>query len=201
MYLSGCVRDGWPVMLTPMMGNRLPDGVPWAADTGCFAAPEKYTDDGYLAWLAERAGAADRCVFATAPDVVADAEATLARSEPMYERIRALGYRVALVAQDGLEGLVVPWDRFDALFIGGTTEWKLGEAAVALVSEAKRRGKWVHMGRVNSYRRMRLAESIGCDSADGTYMKFGPDINEPKARRWMEHIEANPILWGAGSWA
>ena len=30
------------------------------------------------------------------------------------------------------------------------------------------RGKWVHMGRVNSTRRIRYAASIGCDSVDGT---------------------------------
>ena len=36
------------------------------------------------------------------------------------------------------------------------------------MAEAKRRRKWVHMGRVNSERRIRYAASIGCDSIDGT---------------------------------
>jgi hypothetical protein len=56
----------------------------------------------------------------------------------------------------------------DALFIGASTEWKLGPSAEALVAQAKDRGKWVHMGRVNSHRRIRYAASIGCDSVDGT---------------------------------
>ena len=41
---------------------------------------------------------------------VGDAAATLTRSAPMLPRIRALGYPAALVAQDGLEHLAVPWD-------------------------------------------------------------------------------------------
>jgi hypothetical protein len=44
----------------------------------------------------------------------------------------------------------------------------LGPHAAALVAEAKRRGKYDHMGRVNSARRAAYAASIGCDSIDGT---------------------------------
>ena len=54
----------------------------------------------------------------------------------------------------------------------------------AKTAEAKRRGKQVHMGRVNSARRYRYAEAIGCDSADGTYIAFGPDVNLPKVLAW-----------------
>ncbi len=99
-------------------------------------------------------------------------------------QIRALGYRVAFVAQDGQESLPVPWDEFDALFIGGSTEWKLGPHAREIAAEAKRRGKWLHMGRVNSERRFKYAAAIGCDSADGTYLTFGPDVNLPKLLSW-----------------
>jgi hypothetical protein len=42
----------------------------------------------------------------------------------------------------------VPWDAFDVLFLGGTTDWKLGPAAADLTAEARRRGLVVHMGRV-----------------------------------------------------
>ena len=86
----------------------------------------------------------------------------------------------------------MPWDDFDALFIGGTTDWKLGDGAAQLVREAKRRGKWVHMGRVNSLRRMIYAESIGCDSADGTMLKYNPSA---PVHRWGPHVIANPSLW------
>lgn len=172
------------------MGQQPPAGMAWAADNGRFSAPQNYSDEKYLAWLARMPAAS--CLFATAPDVVGDAAATLALSMPMFAAIRTAGYRVALVAQDGLERLTVPWDDFDCLFIGGTTTWKLGEPAVELIAEAKRRGKWVHMGRVNSLRRMRYAESIGCDSADGTVLKHDP--NRPVAS-WARTVTANPSLW------
>jgi hypothetical protein len=118
--------------------------------------------------------------------VVGDAAATLARSVPFLPKIRELGYPAALVAQDGLEDLEVPWDEFDVLFIGGSTDWKLGPAVRELVAEAKRRGKHVHMGRVNSAKRFRYAESIGCDTVDGTYLTFGPSVNLPRLMKWFD---------------
>lgn len=192
LYLSGVLRSDMPAMITPRMGQMPPVGQPWAADNGRFSAPQDYTDAKYLAWLARMP--VDSCLFATAPDVVGDAVATLLLSGPMYGPIRALGYPVALVAQDGLERLpeMIPWHDIVALFIGGTTAWKLGPAAEGLAREAKARGKWVHMGRVNSLRRMRYAESIGCDSADGTVLKHDP--NRP-VHEWGPRVLSEPSLW------
>ena len=112
----------------------------------------------------------------------------LERSAPWLPRIRALGLPAALVAQDGLEELEVPWDTFDVLFIGGSDAFKLGPAAAQLVAEAKARGKRVHMGRVNSWKRMSYADAIGCDTADGTYIGFGPAKNTPKVIGWMRRL-------------
>lgn len=155
-------------MCTPNERRRPLPGVVWAADNGCFST--RYVGDGrWMAWLADLSADAGRCLFATAPDVVGDAQATLARSRPWLPGIRRLGYRAALVAQDGLEHLDCPWDEFDVLFVGGTTVWKLAAASRDLIAEAKRLGKWVHMGRVNSRRRWSYAEHIGCDSVDGTF--------------------------------
>src|SRR6516225_10366818 len=82
----------------------------------------------------------------------------------------------AFVAQNGQERLPVPWDEFSVLFIGGDDEWKLGEPERDLAAEARLRGKRIHMGRVNSLKRMRYARAIGCDSADGTFIRYGPDL-------------------------
>ena len=63
----------------------------------------------------------------------------------------------------------IPWGSIRALFIGGaTTEFKLGPEVEAIVAEARQRDVWVHMGRVNSFRRIGYSSSIGCDSIDGT---------------------------------
>lgn len=173
--------------------QRPPVGVAWCADNGCFG--KGYVgDEKWWAWLEAHATESATCAFATAPDVVGDAGATLARSLPWLPKIRALGYPAAFVAQDGLEDLSVPWDEFDVLFIGGSTEWKLGRHARALIREAKARGKWVHMGRVNSAQRYRYAEHIGCDSVDGTYLTFGPDVNLPTLLSWDR-----PSLFGGAA--
>jgi hypothetical protein len=194
LYLSGVLRPDLPAMIR--YGNReaaapnLVLGL-WAADNGCYAAPERFTMAGYLAWLHEMGAHHGAPIFATAPDVVGDASATMALSVPALPLIREVA-PVALVGQDGLESLPVPWDDFDALFLGGTTEWKLSEAAGALAREAKARGKWVHMGRVNSLKRMVYAESIGCDSADGTVLKHDP---KRPVHTWGEKVRNNPSLW------
>lgn len=182
------------MIATPKQGNTLPAGVTWCADNGCFG--KGYPgDEQWFAWLQTyTAEERSRCLFAVAPDVVGDAAATLERSTPWLQKIRDLGYPVAFVAQNGLENLDVPWDSFDVLFIGGDTDWKLGPHARALVAEAKNRGKWVHMGRVNSHRRLRYAQTIGCDSADGTYIAFGPDQNLPNVMAWLRGT-AHPTLF------
>ena len=148
--------------------------------------------------------------------------ATLARSGPMLARIREAGFPVALAAQNGARAGDMPWDEFDVLFLGGfpecvrcgcpsrvslreqprcpycghrMAEWKLRAAARELAREAIRRGKRVHMGRVNSLRRMRYALSIGCSSADGTFLRNGPDILLPELLGWMRDVNDQGVLW------
>lgn len=172
------------VIQTPGQGNKPVEDVTWCADNGCFS--DKYVgDDRWFAWLTANAGRAGSCAFAVAPDVVGDAAATLARSLPWLPRIRALGYPAAFVGQNGQEDLPVPWDQFDVLFIGGDDAWKLGPHARRLVTEAKARGKRVHMGRVNSAKRFRYAQLIGCDSADGTTLALFSDATLPDVLAWL----------------
>lgn len=170
---------------TPAQGNHRPDGVMWCADNGCFS--DKWDETKWWAFLVANAHRADSCAFAVAPDVVGDAWRSHLRSYPWLAKIRALGYPVAYVAQDGLESHPIPWHDFDVLFIGGTTEWKLGRHARDIAAEAKARGKWVHMGRVNSEKRWRYARAIGCDSVDGTYLKHGPNVLLPNLLAWQRN--------------
>ncbi|MBC7644233.1 MAG: hypothetical protein H7123_03835 [Thermoleophilia bacterium] len=179
---------------TPAQGNKRPSGVIWCADNGAFS--DKFVEADWWRFLVANAHAAESCLFAVAPDVVGDAQATLDRSLPWLSKIRALGYPVAFVAQDGLEDLNIPWAEFDVLFIGGSTEWKLGIQARLIAAEAKVRGKWVHMGRVNSEKRFRYAQAIGCDSVDGTFLTFGPDVNLPKVLAWTR-LNDQGDLFGA----
>lgn len=165
----------------------------WAADNGCFTNPKLDVRE-YLKWLKRLGKYRETCLFATAPDVVGDNKATWERSEPVLPKIRALGYPAALVAQDGIENHEIQWDTFDCLFIGGTTEWKLSGDAFSVTRQALREGKWVHMGRVNSFRRLLRARYYGCQSTDGTQLAFAPDKNLALLERWLDFINAQPLL-------
>lgn len=158
----------------------------WAADNGCFAHPDRTPSD-LLAWL-ERLPQRD-ALFFPAPDVVGNAKLTIERSLPVLPQIRKLGFKAAFVAQNGIEETPIPWDEFDCLFIGGDTEFKLSEQSKDLVAEAKSRSKWVHMGRVNSYRRLKLANDWGCDSADGTYLRFTGPLGVENILKWLQKIK------------
>ena len=50
------------------------------------------------------------------------------------------------------------------------------------------------MGRVNSLRRVRYTEAIGCDTVDGTYLTFGPNMNLPNLLGWLHPDQ--PSMFG-----
>lgn len=196
IYLSGAIRkelakkENIGFMLTPNMAMHpscTTDQI-WAADTGCYTQPEKYSNSRYLNWL--RAQNTSTCLFAAAPDILGNAKETLQRSAPVLTALRSIGFKAALVAQDGLENEIVPWDMVDCLFIGGTTEWKLSIACAKLIAHATNRQKWVHMGRVNSFKRLRSAQALGCDSVDGTHVAFSPDKQVSDIINWIERLNS-----------
>jgi hypothetical protein len=203
LYLSGCRPPAIAADLaagtigylrTPRQGNRLDGVAVWAMDNGCFT-PDGYPgDDGYLQLLQRLVEHRPRCLFVAVPDVVGDGPATLARFPTMAGRIRAAGWPVALVAQDGMTPDQVPWDDLEWLFVGGSTAWKLGADARLLIVEAKRRGKRVHVGRVNSGRRFAAFAALGCDTADGTFLSYGPELLAPMVRGWIR-AASHPTLF------
>ena len=187
IYLTGATNDaveplliaaGVGLMCQPGNGyhRRIGRYPVWAADNGAFAG--NWIEDVHMDWLGALPDR-PRCLFAVAPDVYPDASASLERGLSFAPAIRSMGFPVAVVAQDGAEQLdwTHAWDEMDCLFIGGKqrtpgwSEWKESEAAAGLVRQARRRGKWVHMGRVNSPRRLWRAWQMGCQSADGTLIK------------------------------
>lgn len=182
-------------MVTPEMGNRLPPHGYFAIDNGCFAHPDTFSMEKYERYVTRLlATDAHRCLFVTAPDVPFDADGTVARFEQYGARTKALGAPVAFITQDGMGVEDVPWSDIDALFVGGSTAWKTGYESGALLNRARERGVWTHMGRVNSYSRYRAAETMGCDSADGTFLAFGPDANWPRLRGWLEHPQQAMVI-------
>lgn len=170
----------------------------WAADNGAFSVHGEFCPKRFRSMLAQSKlrEHASRCLFVAAPDVLKvlpngmvypNAVATLKQFPAWAEVIRDHGLPVALIAQNGLERMIddVPWSLVDALFVGGSTEWKLGRGARTCVQVAQQLGKRTHMGRVNSYKRLAMAQSWGVGSADGTFLSFAPDTNLPRLLAWL----------------
>lgn len=198
IYLSGAhnrhtaaaQRDNLGLLLQPGNGyvSVLDKYHYWAADNGCFTTVG-FDERKWFEWTitVPKGG----CLFVSAPDIVGDCLGTWERSKTWLPLIRRAGHLAALVAQDGMEhmdNLPEMFEACDVLFLGGSTEWKLGPAARRLTAIARRYGLWVHMGRVNSWKRIAIAQDFECDSADGTFLAFGPDKNWPKLESWLDRL-------------
>jgi len=184
--LLACRRIG--LMVQPKSNLPRP-GWLWALDNGCFS--DGWHEGRWRRFVARadlpRAG----CLFAVVPDVVADIDATLARFDRYCGFVRSCGWPLAFAAQDRAEQAALPWRRFDCLFIGGSTAWKLSDAARAVAVEARARGKWVHVGRINSQVRYRAWSALA-DSCDGSVLAFGPATNVGKVVRWTDDHYRQP---------
>lgn len=202
-------------LLTPANGNSIAGafatGRPLAFDNGCGpkadGSPGQLDEPAFLAMCqaAARLHSVERLrvgsavcsplLWVVCPDAVGDAAETLARWRWYHHWLRALGLPAAFVAQDGAEEGYIPWPKMACLFLGGSTAYKESEAARRLVIRAKRMGKMVHVGRVNSERRLRLFDDLGrdarglpytIDTLDGTQFSRFPDRYIP---RWAERLQ------------
>lgn len=178
-------------MTTPRQGNVIPAGAWYGCDNGKYGKgwPGGVAWLGWLKATIDRYGP-ERCLWAVAPDVPFDASGTLAEGLQWFKYIRALGVPVAFAAQNGSEAPgMIPWDDIDVVFLAGDTAWKIGEHAAEVAHQATSRGLKVHMGRVNSERRFRIAMAYGCATSDGTFIAFGPDINLGRVvNGWMGNL-------------
>lgn len=166
----------------------------WGADNDCF---NKLDKSAYLYMLRKLSmGQVDSLKFVTIPDVVGDHRQTLRRFTAWEPVVRKYGLPVGFVAQDGATVESVPWGQIDALFIGGTTTWKLSQLAAVLILEALSRGRWVHVGRLNSFQRIRYFNALGASSYDGGQYSMFSETYIPAALRYLEQSQLGfmPIL-------
>lgn len=176
-------------MVTPQSGGRLVNGAQWALDNGCFS--DRWDMDHWSDTLERYQDQARSCLWAVVPDVVNDAEATDVLWARWWSAPMRRGYRCAYVAQPGVR--YIPAGA-SAVFLGGSADWKYSAEARAVAALAKRMRKWLHMGRVNSLRRLRYAAAIGCDSVDGTFLAYAPDANLPRLLRYLRQA-TEPTLF------
>ncbi len=150
-------------LLTPL--TRYSDwGGCYAIDNGAFSG---FPHEAFKRLLARQTDAIGRCLFVTCPDIVGSAQRTLELFKHRQKWIPE-EWPVALVAQDGIESLEIPWDAMQAVFIGGLDPWKDSKAAADVVRTAKILGKWVHVGRVNTPNRYFHFAELNADTCDGS---------------------------------
>lgn len=120
----------------------------------------------FMSLLAREEENRDQCLFVTVPDIVGSARRTL----EIWKHMRHLfsSWPLALVMQDGMEDMEIPWDEIAAVFIGGCDPWKDSKATIDIVKTAKILQKHSHIGRVNTIKRFKLFAEAGADTCDGS---------------------------------
>ena len=101
-------------------------------------------------------------MWVVVPDAMGDKDETLRRWKKYAPTCRLFDVPLAFAAQDGMTPADVP-DDADVVFIGGGTEWKWRNVRSFAAAHPR-----VHVGRVNTYRLLWMADKAGAESCDGT---------------------------------
>lgn len=171
----------------------LSEGRMWCLDNNAFTTG--FNPNRYFSLINKFHPFIEQCMFAVIPDRVGDASETLKLYYQWYDEFKQLGVPLAYVSQDGQDQLPLPED-FQWLFIGGTDNWKMSKRSEQLIRKCQSLGKKIHVGRVNSLKRMMWCKYLNVNSVDGTHIKFGPDINKKKLIRWMHKTNSKKFLIG-----
>ena len=196
--LSRQFPDHLGVLHTPQNGNRLCSlPLPWACDNSAFSNPDdsKYWKLCMNSWGMERFHPP---LWMAVPDVVGDHTATRRLFDWWIKywlsEMEFIPFRLAFVLQNGCTVDEVPWDDIAAVFVGGDNDFKLRQSA-PLIDAAKSRDKLVHIGRVNTHRRLRYAFDLGADTVDGTNYSMFSETHLPGALAFVKGLEKRPVLF------
>jgi hypothetical protein len=101
-------------------------------------------------------------VWVLVPDVVSDRVATLAMWRQHSQVAARYGWPLAFAVQDGMTPKDVP-QTAEVVFVGGSTFWKWRTLSMWCKTFPR-----VHVGRVNTYKRLWQCHEAGAESTDGT---------------------------------
>ncbi len=157
--------------------------LPYALDNGRFpawSAGKTWDEAGYIKMLEWAKNSGQPPLWALVPDVVTNREATLREWEKWSPVLREYGWPLAFAAQDGMTPADVPADA-SVVFIGGSTEWKWSYAWQFCEKFSR-----VHIGRVNTYGKLRHCQKIGAESCDGTGWTRGNQRQLDGLYKWLQ---------------
>ena len=184
--LAALREAGWRILVSAA-GCLRSEGFPYALDNGAWTAHQKGLPFDVAAFVkaCDLLGAGADWIIA--PDVVGEAGPSLKLTAEWLPRLREQFPRslILVAVQDGMtEDCVRAWLRSDVgIFLGGSTHWKI--ATMRRWGEtAHRLGVYLHVGRVNTKRRILLAQEAGADSFDGTSVsRFAKSIDRLDSAR------------------
>lgn len=159
---------GWRLLVSAS-GVLRTEGFPYALDNGAWSAytqGRRFDDRAFVVALRRLGRDAD---WAVLPDIVAGGYASLDLSLHWMRHVLDECGRALLAVQDGMteadvEGFL--GERV-GIFVGGSTSWKLSTMP-KWGNLGRRVGCWVHVGRVNTARRIAACAGAGVLSFDGT---------------------------------
>lgn len=159
---------GWRILVSAA-GALRSEGFPYALDNGAWSAYQQGRP--FDVPLFERAlrlmgKGAD---WAVLPDIVMGGPASLEMSLRWMRRVLDETERALIAVQDGMVAADVAAfvGARVGIFVGGSTAWKL-RTMPAWAQLGRQCGAWVHVGRVNSARRISACVTSGCTSFDGS---------------------------------
>jgi hypothetical protein len=188
----------WRLMLSPA-GVWNNHGFPYALDNGAWTSHTKNTpfDRTRFLGLVEKFG--EYADFVVIPDIVGGGKDSLSFSREWIPELSGMARRLYLAVQDGMtprevRDTILAWPKIVGIFVGGSTGWKVATTPT-WAQFAKESGIRVHVGRVNTKRRVDLCACSGVDSFDGS----GPSRFQIHAKRmdaWRRqlslHLAAPP---------
>lgn len=164
-------------------------GCIWGADNDCFVG----FDEKLYTKMIKSIPKTKTLKYVTLPDVVGSHAETMRLFETWQPILKNEQIPVGFVLQDGCINSEVPYDKVDAIFIGGSTQYKLSNQVRTITETAKQKRKWVHMGRVNSLQRVVYAHNIGCDSFDGSGFSMFSKIKIPPTLKTLQYLSEQTI--------
>ena len=168
-------------LITPHDGGS-PSKHIWAADNAAFS---NWNELSFLKMVEKIKKAENKPLFVAVPDVVCDSVKTRLLFDKYLPYLGELP--LAYVLQNGVQVEDIPWELINAVFVGGDDYFKLRRHVILpLLQVAKQKKKHIHVGRVNSIRRISYCRGIGADSIDGTSCSRFPNTYIPV---FLKHIE------------
>ena len=169
-------------------------GLGWALDNGAwsaFQAGKPFDGEAFKRAVSE----AGRLDFVVVPDVVMDDMGTrrMAAEWLPWTLANADARYVLLPVQEGMEHDPLPLDGRIGVFVGGDSRWKERKLH-HWRARTKAAGSYLHVGRVNTARRLRICLDQGVDSCDGSgAAKFS--IHAERIALWLREFKAQGRLF------